>query len=67
MRYETVKDYALRTGVTEKTVCARIKRGELQAEKHLTPADTSTRGWYWVISTPVEYKPLKDVSAPTTH
>lgn len=56
IRHETVDDYAIRTGLSEKTVYAMIRRGELDALKE-PPAGSGNH--YWVIRTTVQHERLR--------
>lgn len=55
VRQETVTDYSLRTGLSERTVYKHIKAGKLDAMK-IKPQGRGNR--YWLIQTSIEVNEL---------
>jgi hypothetical protein len=55
IKQETVTDYALRTGLSERTVYKHIKEGKLTAEK-VKPHGSGNH--YWLIQTRIEVNDL---------
>ena len=61
VKQETVADYSLRTGLTERTVYKHIKEGKLDAVK-VKPQGQGNH--YWLIRTKIEVNELYPVPAP---
>jgi hypothetical protein len=58
VKQETVQDYSLRTGLSERTVYKHIKEGKLDAVK-VKPMGSGNH--YWLIQTKVEVNELYPV------
>jgi hypothetical protein len=61
IKQETVSDYSLRTGLSERTVYKRIKEGKLKASK-VKPYGSGNH--YWLIETRIEANELYMIHPP---
>lgn len=61
VRQETVTDYSLRTGISERTVYKYIKEGKLDAMK-VKPQGRGNH--YWLIQTRIEVNQLEAMAPP---